>query len=154
MSPSTHRPHRFRNVSYRWMRQIHLWIGAWGALATVVYGFTGLVLNHRFGDDAFFLIRIADTKKNSRVADAVLCGLVFFNKFFQDPHIAHTRMRAFADKIINLRLAILAVAIDPPVALLKAQQRPREIEMDQPVALIVEVEPLGRHVGGDQDPDR
>ena len=53
MSPSTHRPHRFRNVSYRWMRQIHLWIGAWGALATVVYGFTGLVLNHRFGDDAW-----------------------------------------------------------------------------------------------------
>jgi len=54
MSPSTHhRPHRFRNVSFRWMRQIHLWIGAWGALATVVYGFTGLVLNHRFGDNAW-----------------------------------------------------------------------------------------------------
>lgn len=53
MNPSTHRPHRFRNVSYRWMRQTHLWIGAWGALATVVYGITGLVLNHRFGDNAW-----------------------------------------------------------------------------------------------------
>lgn len=54
MNPSKpHRPHRFRNVSYRWMRQIHLWIGAWGALATIVYGFTGLVLNHRFGDNAW-----------------------------------------------------------------------------------------------------
>ncbi|MBP3982995.1 PepSY-associated TM helix domain-containing protein [Pseudoxanthomonas helianthi] len=54
MSTTTHhRPHRFRNVSFRWMRQIHLWVGAWGALATVVYGFTGLVLNHRFGDNAW-----------------------------------------------------------------------------------------------------
>lgn len=37
--------------TYRWMRQIHLWIGAWGALAAVLYGFTGLVMNHRFGDN-------------------------------------------------------------------------------------------------------
>lgn len=38
------RPHR----AYRAMRQIHLWVGAWGALAAVLYGFTGLVMNHRF----------------------------------------------------------------------------------------------------------
>jgi hypothetical protein len=30
-----------------------LWIGAWGALAAVIYGFTGLVMNHRFGDGAW-----------------------------------------------------------------------------------------------------
>ena len=35
------------------MRQVHLWIGAWGALAAVAYGFSGLVMNHRFGDDAW-----------------------------------------------------------------------------------------------------
>jgi len=35
---------------HRWIRQLHLWIGAWGALAAVLYGFTGLVMNHRFGD--------------------------------------------------------------------------------------------------------
>lgn len=32
----------------RAMRQIHLWIGAWGALAAVLYGSTGFVMNHRF----------------------------------------------------------------------------------------------------------
>lgn len=35
----------------RWhplVRQLHLWIGAWGALAAIVFGFSGLVLNHRF----------------------------------------------------------------------------------------------------------
>lgn len=39
--------------TYRWIRQIHLWIGAWGALAAVLYGFTGLVLNHRMGGNAW-----------------------------------------------------------------------------------------------------
>lgn len=35
----------------RWhplVRQLHLWIGAWGALAAILFGFSGLVLNHRF----------------------------------------------------------------------------------------------------------
>ena len=38
---------------YRAIRQIHLVVGAWGALAAVLYGATGLVLNHRFGDQAW-----------------------------------------------------------------------------------------------------
>lgn len=42
-----------RNNTYRWIRQVHLWIGAWGALAAIVYGFTGLVMNHRFGEGAW-----------------------------------------------------------------------------------------------------
>jgi hypothetical protein len=42
-----------RNATHRWIRQLHLWIGAWGALAAVLYGFTGLVMNHRFGDNAW-----------------------------------------------------------------------------------------------------
>lgn len=43
---STLRP----GTAHRWVRQIHLWIGAWGALAAILYGITGLVMNHRFGD--------------------------------------------------------------------------------------------------------
>ena len=39
--------------SYRLVRQLHLWLGAWGAIAAVIYGFTGLVMNHRFGDAAW-----------------------------------------------------------------------------------------------------
>ncbi|GAB3377655.1 PepSY-associated TM helix domain-containing protein [Lysobacter fragariae] len=41
------------NATYRWVRQLHLWIGAWGALAAIIYGFTGLVMNNRFGDNAW-----------------------------------------------------------------------------------------------------
>ena len=44
---------RRSNTTHRWIRQLHLWIGAWGALATIIYGFTGLVMNHRFGDSAW-----------------------------------------------------------------------------------------------------
>ena len=34
--------------TYRLVRQLHLWVGAWGALAAILYGSTGLVMNHRF----------------------------------------------------------------------------------------------------------
>ena len=58
MIPNTHAGKRGPAIfnhhkSYRWIRQIHLWIGAWGAIAAVLYGFTGLVLNHRIGENAW-----------------------------------------------------------------------------------------------------
>ncbi|MGH8030624.1 MAG: PepSY-associated TM helix domain-containing protein [Arenimonas sp.] len=34
--------------TYRVFRQVHLWVGAWGAIAAILFGFTGLVMNHRF----------------------------------------------------------------------------------------------------------
>ena len=42
--PPTRRGRRF----HPFVRQLHLWIGAWGAIAAIVFGFSGLVLNHRF----------------------------------------------------------------------------------------------------------
>jgi hypothetical protein len=50
MEGSTRSATARRNTTHRWIRQLHLWIGAWGALAAVLYGFTGLVMNHRSGD--------------------------------------------------------------------------------------------------------
>lgn len=44
---------RGNHRTYRWIRQVHLWIGAWGAIAAIVYGYTGLVMNHRMGDNAW-----------------------------------------------------------------------------------------------------
>lgn len=44
---------RRSKTTHRWIRQIHLWVGAWGALAAVLYGLTGLVMNNRFGDNAW-----------------------------------------------------------------------------------------------------
>ena len=56
MKPTTHSgitAARRSATTYRWIRQFHLWIGAWGALAAILYGITGLVMNHRFGDAAW-----------------------------------------------------------------------------------------------------
>ena len=44
--PAGPRPRRSR--WHPLVRQLHLWIGAWGALAAILFGFSGLVLNHRF----------------------------------------------------------------------------------------------------------
>lgn len=44
---------RPRSSLHRWIRQLHLWIGAWGALAAVLYGTTGLIMSHRFGENAW-----------------------------------------------------------------------------------------------------
>jgi uncharacterized protein len=38
---------------YRIIRQVHLWIGAWGAIAAMVYGASGVLLNHRAGENAW-----------------------------------------------------------------------------------------------------
>src|SRR3954451_14762953 len=32
---------------HRLMRQVHLWIGAWGAIAAILFGISGFVQNHR-----------------------------------------------------------------------------------------------------------
>jgi hypothetical protein len=50
---ATRRPLRLPRSTYAWVRQIHLWIGAWGALAAILYGLTGLVLNHHMGENAW-----------------------------------------------------------------------------------------------------
>jgi uncharacterized protein len=34
-------------MSFRLIRQLHLWIGAWGAVAAILFGFTGFIQNHR-----------------------------------------------------------------------------------------------------------
>jgi hypothetical protein len=48
MNPgSNSRAAQRRSRSHRVIRQLHLWIGAWGALAAILFGFTGFVQNHR-----------------------------------------------------------------------------------------------------------
>jgi len=36
-----------RNRTHRIVRQLHLWIGAWGAIAAILFGTSGFVMNHR-----------------------------------------------------------------------------------------------------------
>jgi hypothetical protein len=52
-----------------------------------------------------------------------------------------------------MRLTILPVTVDAPVALLKGQQRPWDVEVDQLVREIMEVQSLRSHVRRQQDAD-
>ena len=36
-----------RGRTHRFIRQLHLWIGAWGALAAILFGLSGFIQNHR-----------------------------------------------------------------------------------------------------------
>jgi len=36
-----------RNRTHRIVRQLHLWIGAWGAIAAILFGSSGFIMNHR-----------------------------------------------------------------------------------------------------------
>jgi hypothetical protein len=38
---------RLSHRSHRLIRQLHIWIGAWGAIAAVLFGFSGFMQNHR-----------------------------------------------------------------------------------------------------------
>lgn len=39
--------HFSRGLFLRWLRRVHAWIGLWGAVLGLLFGFTGFLLNHR-----------------------------------------------------------------------------------------------------------
>ena len=59
-----------------------------------------------------------------------------------------------SSRVVISRAVLLAVAVDAAVALLDADQAPRDVVVDQVVALRVQVDALGGDVAGDEHPDR
>jgi len=41
------RKHRRSVLFLRWLRKIHLWVGLWGAALGLMFGITGILMNHR-----------------------------------------------------------------------------------------------------------
>ena len=58
------------------------------------------------------------------------------------------------DEVEDLRLAGLAVPVDPADALLQPRRVERDVEVDQAVAVRLQVDALAGGVGGEQHPDR
>ena len=69
---------------------------------------------------------------------------------------------ALADEVVDEDLpltvggeeALLPVAVDAPVALLQPVRVPRDFVVDEPVAVVLEVQAFGGGVGGEQDAHR
>jgi hypothetical protein len=80
---------------HRLMRQLHLWIGAWGALAAILFGVTGFMQNHR----AVLKLPQGDSTEVSRVEmvvpDAVRSNREAFRSWLRDEqHIEVENQRA------------------------------------------------------------
>ena len=104
-------------------------------------GFGGGVALHGGRHLGHLELFVVEAHEGGRIAD-VLCGL--FVLVDQDLKVAQVAADAFMvwhrQQIANLGHAQLAVTIDPAVALLEDHQRPRDVEMDQPVRLVMQVQ--------------
>ena len=63
-------------------------------------------------------------------------------------------MLALGKQVIELRLLFLAVAVNATVALLEGEQRPRDVEVNHPMAEVVQVDALGSDIGRDEQAQR
>ena len=94
-----------------------------------------------------FFLGVVNVQKGRRVAEVLVRLLVLRLEDFEDAEVALDAFDSgLREQINDARLMSLAVAIDAAIALLENHERPRQIEMDQPVAEVVEIEPLGRHI--------
>ena len=110
---------------------------------------------HRPGGDVLLRLDVADVHEGRRVADVAVRLLVLPLEHFEDALVAADRgVRALAGQIDDLRGALLSVAVHPAVPLGEDHERPRHVEVDEPVAGVVEVDPLGGDIGTDQQPHR
>jgi hypothetical protein len=55
------RPPHHRITFLRWLRKVHGWIGLWGAVLGLLFGFTGILMNHR----AVLKISLAQTQESN-----------------------------------------------------------------------------------------
>ena len=80
---------------------------------------------------------------------------VLFDQNFQIAQIpADSFIIRLGVEVADHGRAGLAIAVHTAIALLKDHQRPGNVEMNQPVCLIVQVEALGRHIRRNEQPQR
>ena len=78
--------------------------------------------------------------------------LVFGGQDFEDAQVALDFVGGgLGEQVNDLRLVLLAVAVHPAIALLEDHERPRQVEVHQAVAEVVQVQALAGHVRAQQD---
>ena len=55
-------------------------------------------------------------------------------------------MKTLGQEVMELRLDFLPVTVNTAVALLEREERPRDVEVNHPVAQVMEVDTLGRDI--------
>ena len=94
--------------------------------------------------DPLFLVDVMHVHEHGRVADVPVCLLVLLHQDFQDARVPpDCRIGALGHQVDDLRFGDLTVAIHAPISLLKDHQRPGQVEVNQTVALVMQVDALG-----------
>jgi hypothetical protein len=106
------------------------------------------------GHGLFLGLCLTQSHEGGGVAD-ILVGLGFFlNQHLQDPEVGgHVGLGGGQGQVVDAGDLLLAVAVDAAVALLQGDQGPGHVEVDQVVAVVVEVDALAGCIPCDQGPD-
>ena len=106
-------------------------------------------------DRVLFTGDVVLAHEGRHVAQGAVRFLLALEEAAQDAEVAGELLgRRVEEQGGDLGRVLLAVAVDAAVALLDADQAPRNVEVDQFVALGVQVDAFGRDVARDQHADR
>ena len=79
---------------------------------------------------------------------------VLLDQHLQNASVAPDRwVRALGQQINDLGITTLPISVHPSVALREDHEGPGDVEVDEPVALMVEIDAFGRHVGSQEEPE-
>ena len=92
-----------------------------------------------------------------RVIEQLVGGAEVLADVVRLPHDVRKKRQVLVlvtDEVVHGDVARLSVTIEPPVPLLEPRWIPRTVEVQEVTRGALEVEALGRRVGGEQTPDR
>ena len=154
-----------RGVARRAAEQLHQEIGfvvagvvddARGGLVQSGFNLFGAqAVGHETGDLLSFLVGVVDVQEGRWVTQVEVGLLVLLLQDFKNAHVAlDALVHRLGEEVDDVRLVLLPITVDPPIALLEHHQRPRQIEVHQPVAEIVQVQAFAGHVRAQQHAQR
>ena len=105
--------------------------------------------------DRLLGLDVVDAHEGRRIADVAVGLLVLPGQHLQDAGVAADGLvRALGHEVDDVRRPRLPVAVHAAVPLLEDHERPRHVEMHEPVALVVQVDALRRDVRADEQAQR
>lgn len=101
-------------------------------------------------DGVFLGAGVVEPHDRGGVAQGAVGSVLLLDEAGDHAHVAGDfRVGWCVDEVADLGWVELAVAVDAAVALLQGDERPGQVEVDEVVALLVEVDAFGGDVRGD-----
>ncbi len=109
---------------------------------------------HRLHDALLLGRGIVQLHQPANVAKVVVSPVLLLDEHLENAKVpTNLGVHRRAQQVVNLRLVLLAIPVDAPVALLERNERPRDVEVHHAVTEVVQVDALGGSVRSEQDPN-